>query len=62
MASSHTDSHYMGGTLQVYDGVAHAMEWAAVADYTTPSFNAVQVGQLDADPALEIVVFGMGSY
>lgn len=56
MASSSTTSGYEGGTIRVYDGVTHELDWSTVVSTSYYDLYEVAVGQLDSDPALEIVV------
>ena len=56
LASRSTTSSYDGGTIRVYDGVTHQLEWSTVE--SSSKFYRIAVGQLDTDPALEIVLGG----
>ncbi|MCB0201485.1 MAG: VCBS repeat-containing protein [Anaerolineae bacterium] len=56
MISSSTTSNYEGGTIRVYDGLTHELEWSTVVSTSYYDLYEVAVGQLDSDPALEIVV------
>ena len=62
MASFSTGSGYHGGTIQVYDGVTHELEWSTVVGTSYYDLYEVAVGQLDSDPALEIIVGGDNWY
>ena len=54
--STTTNNAHAAGTLTVYDAAGHAPEWSTLIG--GPGYRALQVAvaQLDADPALEIVV------
>ncbi len=56
MASYGSDSDYQGGILKVYDGNTHRIEWSTTIDTNYLKINQVAVGQLDSDPALEILI------
>lgn len=56
MASLGTDSGYAGGAIRVHNGRTHQLEWSTVVSNSYNRLYQVAVGQLDADPALEIVV------
>ncbi len=56
MAGFSTTSGYAGGTIRVYDGATHRLEWSTVVSDSYYDLHQVAVGQLDSDPALEIVV------
>lgn len=62
MASRSTASGYDGGTIRVYDGATHQLEWSTVVSNSYYDLYQVAVGQLDSDPALEIVVGGDNWY
>lgn len=62
MASRSTASGYKGGTIRVYDGATHRLEWSTVVHNSYYALYQVAVGQLDSDPALEIVVGGDNWY
>jgi hypothetical protein len=61
MASTSTDGTFNyngslgGGHLRVYDGATHRQEWSMTFDPSSNFIHQVEVAQLDADPALEIV-------
>ncbi|MDY7077226.1 MAG: VCBS repeat-containing protein [Chloroflexota bacterium] len=56
VASFSTNSGYDGGTVRVYDGSTHQREWSVVVSNSYYDLYQVAIGQLDTDPALEIVV------
>jgi hypothetical protein len=62
MASRSTNSRYDGGTLRVYDGSTHELEWSTFAAQEIFFFYQVVVGQLDADEQQEILVSGSLDY
>jgi hypothetical protein len=61
LATSTTDATYKGGTIRVYDGASHQVEWSIVIGNTFERIYAMDVGQVDDDPALEIVL-GLNAY
>lgn len=62
MASMSTGSGYQGGTLHIYDGPTHQLEWSTVIAGSFFDISHLAVAQLDADPALEILVGGNNWY
>lgn len=62
MASYSTTSGYEGGTLRVYDGATHQIEWSTVVNDSYFNIYQMAVGQLDTDPALEIIIGGDNWY
>lgn len=62
MATFSTTSGYDGGTLRVYDGPTHLLEWSTVINGSFYNIDHLIVGQLDADAALEILVGGNNWY
>lgn len=58
MATTATNSYYDGGTIHVYDGTTHTLEWSTVVPGNFYNLSHLQVGQLDSDAALEILVGG----
>jgi hypothetical protein len=62
LASYSTSSGYDGGTISVYDGLTHTREWSTVLPSGYFDIYQVVVGQLDTDPALEILIFGDNWY
>jgi len=62
MASRSTTSGYDGGTIRVYNGTNHQLEWSTLVSSSYYDLYQVAIGQLDADAALEIVVGGDNWY
>ncbi len=62
MASESTDSGYVGGTLRVYDGLSHRIEWSTQVSNSFFDLSELAVGQLDGDPALEFIAGGDNWY
>jgi hypothetical protein len=60
MASFSTD--LAGGTLRIYDGQTYEPEWSTPISNEYYNISHLAVGQLDADPALEIMVAGINWY
>ena len=61
MATVTTDSAYDGGMIRVYNGASHQVEWSIVIG-SHDKIYVMDVGQVDDDPALEIVVGLNASY
>lgn len=55
-ASTSSDNSYNGGEVRVYNGRTHQVEWTIAPNSSFDKITQVAVGQLDSDPALEIVV------
>ena len=62
LASRSTTSGYEGGTIRVYDGLTHQVDWSAEVSDSYYDIYSLGIGQLDADPALEILVGGDNWY
>ena len=58
MASTSTNNKYQGGMVCVYDAVTHSLEWSTVIADSYFKIHQLAIGQLDLDPALEILVGG----
>jgi hypothetical protein len=60
MASRSTRSWQEGGTVRIYDGVTHQLEWSNTTSDPSRRLDVYQlaIGQLDSDAALEILVGG----
>ena len=57
LASRSTDNGH-GGTIRVYDGQTHLIEWSTQVSYAPFDIYHLEIGQLDLDDALEIVIGG----
>jgi hypothetical protein len=59
IASHTSENGYYSGILQVFDGETYASEWSASTSTSGDlGVTELQIGQLDEDPALEILVGG----
>ncbi|HEX2059719.1 MAG TPA: VCBS repeat-containing protein [Thermoanaerobaculia bacterium] len=63
VASSHSKSNYEGGIVQLVDPVTHAVKGQfSQTGVQYLDIYAVAIGQLDADPAREVVALGTQTY
>ena len=62
MASFGTNDDYRAGMVSIYDGITHALEWSIEIDSVFFDIHQLKVGQLDLDPALEILIGGEDWY
>jgi len=62
MASYSSVSEYGGGMLGVYDGATRNLEWTTTLGTGYFHISHLAIGQVDSDPALEIVVAGDSWY
>ncbi len=62
LASRSSNFAYDVGRIRVYDGLTHQVEWSARAGDTLAFIQQMGIGQLDADPALEIIIAGIFQY
>ncbi len=62
LASFSSVSGYEGGTIRVYDGQTHMVEWSVDAAGSYFNIYQLAIGQLDQDPALEIIIGGDNWY
>jgi hypothetical protein len=58
LVSTATNSYYAAGTIRIYDGTSHVLEWSAVIALGLFYPTRLVVCQLDSDPALEILMGG----